>query len=133
MSIEDDKLRQIGISYSKINFIKGTANYLVANPNFISKLKQLHPTETITELTKLRGIGIWSASIFAMFHLNHADVFASADSSIAKAILLIYGDHFVAGSDEWNSLMERWTPFRTVACFILWSWVDAKMPKFYLG
>ena len=105
------------------------ARHVDEHPHFIENLKTLSAEKAMIELTRLNGVGIWSASIFAMFYLGCRDIFANSDTSIEKAITSIYGRDHVCGSDEWFALQKKWEPFKTVACMILWSWVDAKMPE----
>ena len=64
-----------------------------------------------------------------MFALGDKDVFAHSDTSLLKAIKVIYGEGTVQGSIEFNALQKKWSPFKTVACLLLWSWIDAKMPN----
>ena len=62
----------------------------LAEPNILNELKDKESNEIIEGLQKFKGIGIWSASIFALFYLNHPDVFAWGDISIKKSIKLLY-------------------------------------------
>ena len=56
-------------------------------------------------------------------------MFATSDATIMKAISKIYSSGGLVDDNCLIELQLRWTPFKTVACMILWSWVDAKMPK----
>lgn len=129
LDMNSDLLRNIGISYSKIDFIKNLATNCRNNPSFIHDLSALSASDCISKLTELRGIGIWTASIFAMFYLGHKDVLAKSDASIEKAVKLIYGKKYIAGTTQWFALTNTWSPYKTVACMVLWSWIDAKTPK----
>lgn len=128
INLDDDLIRTAGVSYAKIRFIKSLAQTLKSDPIFIDKLKNLDADLCIIELTKLHGIGVWTASIFTMFYLGHEDVFATSDATILKAIHKIYGVDIESDAITLTDLQLRWAPFKTVACMVLWSWVDAKMP-----
>jgi DNA-3-methyladenine glycosylase II len=132
LSLEDYKMREIGISHAKINYIKMLAGHLIQTPDFLSELASLDTRQVIKKLTSVKGIGIWTASIFSMFYLGNPNVFADADTSILKAIRCIYGEKYVMCSDDLEKLKETWSPFQTVACLLLWSWVDARMPEIEL-
>jgi DNA-3-methyladenine glycosylase II len=129
LDMDSDLLRSVGISYSKIDFIKSLAITCQNDPSFIPGLSALSAPDCISKLIKLRGIGIWTASIFAMFYLGHRDVLATSDASIEKAVELIYGKKYIADPKRWFALTNSWSPYKTVACMVLWSWIDAKTPR----
>ena len=62
------------MSYAKIRYLKSLAQTFKSDPNFIDRLKKLDAENCIIELTKLHGVGFWTASIFTMFYLGHEDV-----------------------------------------------------------
>ena len=129
IKLDDGLIRTAGVSHAKIRYLKSLAQTLKSNPSFIDQLKNLDAESCIIELTKLHGIGFWTASIFTMFYLCHEDVFATSDATILKAISKIYCSGGLVDDNSLVDLQLRWTPFKTVACMVLWSWVDAKMPK----
>lgn len=129
INLDADLIRTAGVSYAKIRYLKSLAQAFESNPSYIDELRNLNAEECIIELTKLYGIGVWTASIFTMFYLGHEDVFATSDATILKAISKIYSSGGVVDNDSLVELQLRWTPFKTIACMVLWSWVDAKMPQ----
>ena len=90
--IGGDELRSCGISTAKILYIKGIAEILINQPNYLKQLTTKADNVILTELCKIKGVGIWTASIFAMSILGKDDIFPYNDSSIEKAINLIYGN-----------------------------------------
>ena len=81
-------------------------------------------------MQKIKGIGIWSASIFALYYLNHPDVFAWGDISIKKAIRLLYDEDQELEHERIIIIMSKWTPYRSTACVVLWKWLDEGAIKF---
>ena len=79
-----------GLSKAKTRYIQNLAELFSENPEFLNELKAKDSDQLIESLKKIKGIGIWSASIFALFYLNHPDVFAWGDVTIKKAIRLLY-------------------------------------------
>ena len=77
------------MSYAKVRYLKSLCT------KFYRSIEKLDADSCITELTKLHGIGFWTASIFTMFYLGHEDVFATSDAAISRAISKIYS------SDGW--------------------------------
>lgn len=133
IKLDDGLIRTAGVSYAKIRYLKSLAQTFKCDPSYIDQLRNLDAESCIIELKKLHGIGSWTASIFTMFYLGHEDVFASSDATILKAIREIYGSGDLVDRNTLVDLQLRWTPFKTVACMVLWSWVDAKMPKILIS
>ena len=86
--------------------------------------------EIIEGLQKFKGIGIWSASIFALFYLNHPDVFAWGDISIKKSIKLLYEEDQEMENERIIEITSKWIPYRSTACIVLWKWLDEGAIKF---
>ena len=122
--ISNKDLRLCGISNAKINYIKGLSDILVNNPLYFKKLRDSSKNEVINELSKIKGIGIWTASIFAMGPLGFEDIFPYGDVTLIKAIKLIYGEDSLV-----EDVISKWSPYKTYACRVLWQWVDKGMIK----
>jgi DNA-3-methyladenine glycosylase II len=120
--ISNKDLRLCGISNAKINYIKGLSDILVDNPLYFKKLRDSSKNEVINELSKIKGIGIWTASIFAMGPLGFEDIFPYGDVTLIKAIKLIYGEDSLV-----EDVISKWSPYKTYACRLLWQWVDKGM------
>ena len=124
LKIDSIKLRQCGISNAKIIYIKNLSNWLIKSPNFFSNLKKYNEDDLLSELCKIKGVGIWTASIFAMSTLNHQNIFPYGDVTLNKAINALYGSEL-----NQADIISNWSPYKSNACRVLWQWVDAGMPK----
>ena len=129
LKINLDKLKECGVSSNKIKFIIGIARYLKKYPNFLKNLENQDSKKVIDTLTNLKGIGIWSASIFCLFNLKRPNIFVFNDGSIRNAISLLYlnGEHV-----EENFIKKKiklWHPYNSYACKLLWEWYDKGMPE----
>ena len=125
--LSDWELRKIGVSHQKKDYIRNLSKLLHANANFFEDLSILCQQKCIEELKKIKGIGDWSASIFAMSAFGHLDVLAKNDATIKKTVIELYGEDFTEDSENWNELMRKWSPYRTVACRVLWHWADGNL------
>ena len=74
----------------------------------------------IAELVAVKGIGVWSAHMFLMFHLRRPDVLPVGDLGIRKAIMSRYGLPALPAPAELTEIAEPWRPHRTLACLFLW-------------
>ena len=102
----------------------------LVEPNFLHELKDKESKEIIEVLQKIKGIGIWSASIFALFYLNHSDVFVWGVISIKKAIRLLYEEDQEMEHERIIEITSKWTPYRSTVCIVLWKWLDEVAIKF---
>ena len=99
-----------------VGFLAVGAGWLVAARGGIS----LGYSAPIVELTAVKGLGVWSAHMFLMFHLERPDVMPVGDLGIRRAIQLAYGLQELPGLDEMIAHAEPWRPHRTLACRYLW-------------
>ena len=74
----------------------------------------------IAELTAVKGIGVWTAHMFLMFHLERPDVLPVGDLGIRRAIERAYGLAELPEPAEMEQIAEPWRPHRTLACRYLW-------------
>ncbi len=83
--------------------------------------------QTIIEnLTKVKGIGVWSAEMFLMFALARPDVFSVGDQGLRNAMIRLYGLKKPTDK-QLLKLSEKWSPYRTYACRILWESLDNQL------
>jgi DNA-3-methyladenine glycosylase II len=77
-------------------------------------------------LTKVKGIGRWTAEMFLMFRLHRPDVLPVADVGILNAIKRAYGLRKTPAPERLRRIAEPWRPYRSVACWYLWRSLDAE-------
>lgn len=117
------KLRCAGISNSKCSFIISLAEFISDNPEFFDELDPGDATSTIDKLTGLKGVGPWSASIFAMSCLEMQNILPRNDTTLLKAIKKLYG-YEVITEHNLDHLFQIWTPYNSIASRVLWTWAD---------
>ena len=91
VGLTPEQVKIIGLSRQKASYLMDLAGHFVANPRVYNHLSNSTDEEVITELTSVKGIGIWTAQMFLMFTLVRLDVFAPADLGLQKAIIQLYG------------------------------------------
>ena len=92
----------------------------------LEELEGLDDEEVIIELTKLNGIGRWSAEMFLMFSLGREDVFSYGDLGLRRAIQKLYKLKTEPTQKKAEKIANKWKPYRTYACRILWRSVSAE-------
>jgi len=74
----------------------------------------------IEELVAVKGIGLWTAQMFLMFHLERPDVLPVGDLGIRRAMEVAYGLPGLPDPAQMEAIAEPWRPHRTLACRYLW-------------
>ena len=78
----------------------------------------------IAALTKVKGIGRWTAEMFLMFRLHRPDVLPVGDLGIVTAVQKAYGLRKRPTPDRLRRLGDAWKPYRSIACWYLWRSLD---------
>jgi DNA-3-methyladenine glycosylase II len=107
----DQELRDCGLSWQKVSFIKDLAVKTVNGDLRVTSLGNLSDEEIIAELIKVKGIGKWTAEMFLMFSLARTDILPKDDLGINKALKNLK----ISTKDT-----DKWKPYRTVASWYLW-------------
>ncbi len=112
------------MSWSKVRFVRDLADKVSAKFIQLPQLAQLSNEEVITELTKVKGIGPWTAEMFLMFTLGREDVFSFGDLGLAKAIQKLYNLKQKPTRKQLEKITKKWSPYRTHAALVLWKSLD---------
>lgn len=118
MRAADADLRAAGLSRQKIRYARALA---AARLDFRA-LREAPDAEVVATLTKVPGIGAWTAEIYAMFSLGRADVFAPGDLALQEAARLLYDLPERPREREFRKMAKDWSPWRSVAARVLWAY-----------
>ncbi|MEA2256250.1 MAG: DNA-3-methyladenine glycosylase [Solirubrobacteraceae bacterium] len=122
---DPDELRvACGLSRAKVTFLRSLAEHVVSGELELDRLEALPDEEVIAELVAVKGIGAWSAHMFLMSQLGRPDVLAVGDLGVRRAVERAYGLPELPAAAELTELGERWRPYRTAACLLLWRSLD---------
>jgi DNA-3-methyladenine glycosylase II len=117
-------LRECGLSLQKIRYIHALSQHFCEQKNSVENWQNLPDAELIKELTKLNGIGKWTAEMFMIFHLARPDILPLADIGLQKAIFRHYNNAQKMPLSEIAKIAENWKPYQTVATWYLWRSLD---------
>ncbi len=126
LKASDQLLRTSGLSGSKIAYIKNVSSALKNRELNFHKLIQTTDEEIIQTLTKLKGIGRWTAEMFLIFSLDRPDVFSKGDSGLKKAVKKLYQIDVKRHHKKMKRLLALWKPHRSSASRLLWASLDKK-------
>jgi DNA-3-methyladenine glycosylase II len=119
-ALGEDGLRGVGITRQKAHYIWLVANEVLAGRLDFSRLRTLNDDHTRTELTRLKGVGVWTADVYLLMALRRADVFPSGDLALQIAAQEVKRLAARPQAQELESIAETWKPYRAVAARILW-------------
>ncbi|HMQ02126.1 MAG TPA: DNA-3-methyladenine glycosylase [Candidatus Doudnabacteria bacterium] len=114
------KFRAVGISGQKSLYIKDLSARIVSRELKLNSLHKLDNEAVIDELTKVKGIGRWTAEMFLMFTLRRPDVFSTGDLGLRNAIQKLYNMKTPPTERQLERISKRWVPHRTTAARYLW-------------
>jgi DNA-3-methyladenine glycosylase II len=119
---EPEELRAAaGLSRAKVVSLRSLAERVVAGTVDLEALAERSDDDVLAQLTSVKGIGAWTAQVFLMLHLERADVVASGDLGIRRAVMSAYALPALPAPNEVTVLAEAWRPYRTLACRVLWA------------
>lgn len=120
LALPDEMIRTIGVSYSKIKYMKDLAQKILDKTIKLEELPDLTNEEVIQTLTQVKGIGPWTAEMFLMSSLGREDIFSLGDLGLKRGIQKLYNFSEDPTKDEMTKISDVWKPYRTYACRILW-------------
>lgn len=120
MDIEDQALRDAGLSWRKVAYAKGLAEAELAGTFSADGLAMLSDDEAIAAITQLRGFGRWSAEIYLMFSLQRGDIFPADDLALRVALGRLKKLEDKPTPKQARQLVEHWAPWRSVGSLFLW-------------
>jgi DNA-3-methyladenine glycosylase II len=125
LAADVDTLRAVGLSGQKVRYAKALA---AAGIDY-EALRALPTEEVIQRLIHVPGIGRWTAEMYAMFALGHADVFAPADLALQEGARMLLDLPERPKERALNEMAEAWSPWRAVAARILWGYYHLKRER----
>ncbi len=117
----DAALRGAGLSRQKIAYGRAIA----ASGLDFAALRVLPDADIVSELTRIKGIGVWTAEIYAMFSLGRPDVFAPGDLALRYAAHRLFELEARPSEKTLREMSLAWSPWRSVAARLLWAYYRA--------
>jgi len=128
-----DKLRGIGLSNSKTQYILNVAEFAATHGMDDQRVAKMKDNELIEYLTQIKGVGKWTVEMQLMFTLARPDIFSVDDYGIQVAMAELYNldpTNKKQFKEDMQRIASKWSPFRSYACMHLWRHKDtSKKPK----
>jgi len=124
LKIRKNKFKKTGLSEQKTNYIKNVSYFFINNKQFIKNIESFGDNEIKEELTKIKGVGPWTADMFLIFSLGRSNIFPIGDLGLINAISVSYKQKKPISEKKLNQLYKKWSPFCSIATWYLWRSLD---------
>ena len=126
LKISSRNLKSAGLSRQKVSYLKNIAKAFKNKSFDINKLKKMNDDEAIDYITKLKGLGVWSAEMFLMFNLNRPDIFPIKDIGLLRSISKNYKTSYPPSKRFLNKISKLHSGYRTVSTWYFWRDIDSE-------
>ena len=120
-----DKLKRLGLSAPKIKSIRAIGKAVAQGRIDLTKVGEADADAAHAVLTALHGVGPWTADIYLLFCLGHADAFPAGDLAVQEAARIAFNLRKRPDPKALTKLAEAWRPWRGVAAHLLWAYYHA--------
>ena len=125
LELGDTYLRGLGVTRQKSAYLLDLSASIVSGELSFSKLARMSDDDARVVLTRVKGVGLWSADVYLLMAMRRADIWPAGDLALAVAMHELLGLPQRPSPDELERLAEKWRPLRAVAARMLW--------QYYLG
>ena len=125
LELGDAHLRGLGVTRQKSSYLIDLSASIVDGKLSFTKLARMSDDDVRLALTKIKGIGSWSADVYLLMAMRRADIWPAGDLALAVAMKELMGLAARPGPLELERWAEQWRPHRAVAARMLW--------QYYLG
>ena len=124
LKLSSRTLKNAGLSRQKISYLKNIAKNFKNKSFGFRELKKMNDEEAINYVTKLKGLGVWSAEMFLMFNLNRPDIFPIQDIGLLRAISKNYKTSYPPSKRFLDKISRLHAGYRTVFTWYMWRSID---------
>lgn len=120
LKLRPARMRALGLSKQKTGYIRELARLTREGELVFEHLPDLEDSDVIERLTRVKGVGVWTAHMFLIFALRRPNVLPVGDLGVRAAIKRAYGLADLPKPAEIQRLAEPWHPYCSVASWYLW-------------
>ena len=125
LELGDEHLRRLGVTRQKSAYVLHLSEEVVSGELNFRSLSRLKDQDALARLTRIKGIGLWSANVYLLMAMRRADIWPAGDLALAVAIHELKNLKRRPSPEELEKIAEPWRPYRAVAARMLW--------QYYLG
>ena len=125
VEVGEPHLRALGVTRQKAAYLLHLSESIETGRLSLKGLSQMSDDQALTQLTQIKGIGLWSANIYLLMAMRRVDIWPAGDLALAVAIKELKALTTKPTAQELEQVAEQWRPYRAVAARMLW--------QYYLG
>ncbi len=123
IKIRNEEIKKVGLSKRKVEYIKNTYLFFY---KYNIEFEYLNENEIVKELSKIKGVGKWTAEMFLIFILFKENIFSKGDLALINSIKKNYKKEKLSDIDL-EKIVEKWSPYKTTASLLLWKSIEEKI------
>ena len=120
VEVGESHFRGLGVTRQKSAYLLHLSNSILSGDLSLARLSRMTDDDVRLRLTRIKGIGSWSADVYLLMAMRRADIWPAGDLALAVAVKELWGLEFRPTADELELIAERWRPYRAVAARMLW-------------
>jgi len=124
LKLSSQNLKSAGLSRQKVSYLKNIAKAFTSKTFDVKKLRKMNDIDAINYITKLKGLGVWSAEMFLMFNLNRPNIFPVKDIGLLRAISKNYKKTYPPSKKFLETISKIHYGYRTVFTWYMWRSID---------
>lgn len=126
--LSDDEIKSAGMSSAKVSYIRALTTAINTNQLILSDLPLMSDKEVIKSLTKIKGIGQWTAKMYLIFVLNRLDVLPLEDGAFLQSYRWLYKTDDISAASI-TKKCKKWKPYSSIAAKYLYRALDTGLTK----
>jgi DNA-3-methyladenine glycosylase II len=126
LGLREEQMRSVGLSKQKLSYIRDLATRTATGEIDFACLPEMSDEDVVEHLTRVKGIGTWTAHMFLIFALRRPNVLPTGDFAVQVAIRKLYRKRKLPKPAQMEKIAKCWEPYRSVACWYLWRSLDVK-------
>ncbi len=119
LAASDEEMREAGMSRQKAGYLRSLAGLVLSGELDLAHLPE-DDEEAIAQLTKIKGIGRWSAEIYLLFAEGRHDIWPAGDLAVQIEIGKLLGLEGKPSEKQLREIAEKWRPHRGAAAVLAW-------------
>ena len=123
-NLENDVVRGCGLSQRKTDYLQDLSLHFIKNDLNEKIWHEMDDESLVLELTRVKGVGRWTAEMFLIFHMLRPNIFPINDFGLKRALSMQYNDGKPVNKNEMYLISDLWRPWRSVATWYLWRSLD---------
>lgn len=125
LGLPEAEIKACGLSAPKLKTILGIAQAIAEGSIDLEAVADLDPTEAHAAMTKLHGVGPWTADIFLLFCAGHPDIWPAGDLALQQAVMEAFELDVRPPEKPCRAIAEAWHPWRSIAARLFWAYYKA--------